>query len=147
MLVSHPSLRALAFIAALASNAFAVTNSSTATPIVANNGTTVARLSAANPGNATVQAQPAPTDTPGFDYNFNLIFTGGQCSDSQKAIIRGTIKNIGGLARRGRLWENDVFHDWQPEVDYWFGSQSAENFKWITSKETHSLTCPTLRLF
>ena len=100
--------------------------------------TNAKRLSQQNPGNASILAKPSPTDTPVFNGVFKLTFDGGRCSESQKKIILATVKNLGGLARRGGLWKNDNFHDWDDEVNYWFGPEGTNNYKWISSKPTPS---------
>lgn len=131
MLITNPSVNALAFIAIFPSYAIAVTNSTA--------NSTVERLSNKSPGNATILAEPVPTDTPVFNTDFKLSFDGGRCTEYQKGVILGTIKNVGGLARRGRLWENDAFHDWDDEVNYWFGPAGTNNYKWIYSKTDSKL--------
>lgn len=136
MLITHPLVSALAFIAVFASNAVALTNSSTETLGSAGNSTAMAKLSTQKPGNASIQSNPDPSDPPDFNHNFKLVFDGGSCSSYQRAVIQATMKNIAGLADRGRLWGNDDFHDWQDEVDYWFGQDSSRNYKWIQSKTT-----------
>ena len=127
MLFTHFPVSALAFIAIFASHAIAVTNSTNST---------VERLSKQSPGNASILAEPGPNDPPNFNTDFKLTFDGGRCTDYQKGVILATVKNVGGLARRGRFWENDAFHDWDDEVNYWFGPAGTNNYKWIHSKPT-----------
>lgn len=80
--------------------------------------------------NLTAQWKPSPTDKPDFQYNFNVQFT-SSCTADQQAAILVTMNNVAGLADRVQLWEGDAFHDWQDEVDYWFGSKSATYDTWI----------------
>ena len=83
--------------------------------------------------NASLLGIPSPDTTPDFDYNFNIIFKGGKCSASQEATILKTFADIAGLSDRIKLWENDLFHDWQPEVKYWFGENPQSKDAWIKS--------------
>ena len=83
--------------------------------------------------NATLLGIPSPDTTPSFDYNFNVIFKGGRCSASQEATILKTMADVAGLSDRIKLWENDIFHDWQPEVKYWFGENPQSKDAWIKS--------------
>lgn len=87
--------------------------------------------------NLTAQWKPSPTDKPDFQYNFNVQFT-SSCTADQQAAILVTMNNVAGLADRVQLWEGDAFHDWQDEVDYWFGSKSATYDTWIKSKAPSS---------
>ena len=86
--------------------------------------------------NATLLGIPSPDTTPSFDYNFNVIFKGGRCSASQEATILKTMADIAGLSDRIKLWEKDSFHDWQPEVGYWFGENPQSKDAWIKSNAT-----------
>lgn len=115
LITSYSSLKALACIALFASNAAAVNNSSSG---------------------VVIEAIPNPTATPNFQYRFNVNFKGGKCSAWQQAEIRKTMNNVAGLADRAKLWEDDAFHDWQKEVNYWFGTGSASHDTWIKSNAT-----------
>lgn len=132
MLITQPSVSAFAFIAIFASHAIAVTNSTLQKAMW---NSTVERLSNQSP-NVTILAEPLPTDTPNFNTAFNLRFEDGSCSQYQQSVIQATINNIGGLAEVGRKWRNDVFHNWDPEVVYWFGPAATGNVGWITSRPT-----------
>ena len=83
--------------------------------------------------NASLLGIPSPDTTPDFDYNFNVIFKGGKCSATQEATILKTFADIAGLSDRIKLWENDLFHDWQPEVEHWFGENPQSKDAWIKS--------------
>ena len=125
MLITHFSLKALAFIAIFVRNVAAVASSSDGVP------------------SAVLQSLPAPTDPPNFQYKFNIIFEGGECSNSQQLGILDTLRNVAALAQRVRFWQSDPLHDWQDEVDYWFGSGSANQATWIKSDATlnHEFHC------
>ena len=112
MLITPHSLKTLALVAVFAKNAIAQATSAT--------GISIASL-------------PAPTDPPNFQYSFNVVFEGGQCSGSQQLEILNTMQNVAGLADRAKLWKTDPSHDRQDEVDYWFGSGSADRATWIKS--------------
>ena len=90
--------------------------------------------------NASLLGIPSPDTTPDFDYDFNVIFKGGKCSASQEATILKTMTDIAGLSDRIKLWENDIFHDWQPEVEYWFGENPQSKDAWIKSMQLSSLS-------
>lgn len=80
--------------------------------------------------NLTAQWKPSPTEKPDFQYTFDVRFT-ADCSATQQEEILTSMNNVAGLADRAQLWEVDVFHNWQNEVDYWFGDGSALNDDWI----------------
>ena len=84
-------------------------------------------------GNPNIQSKPNPTDPPNFQYNFNAQFH-SSCTLDQREAILFTVKNIAGLADRVQLWETDAFHDWQDEVSYWFGDDSAKYDTYIKSE-------------
>ena len=114
MLVTQLSLNALAFMALFAE--YAATLANISSPIRAN--LSIDRSSSTGSGNFSTLAEK-------FDQDFNVIFEGGQCSLSQRAKILDTMKWIAASSDNIKLWKNDAFHDWQPEVTYWFGSRSA----------------------
>ena len=86
-----------------------------------------ARYATTLTGNSSVSPNefPKPDDPPKFDYNCNVVFKDGQCSGSQQDTIVDTMNNIAGLSDRVKLWKEDIFHDWRPEVNYWFGEDSV----------------------
>lgn len=84
-------------------------------------------------GNPTIQLQPNPTDKPDFQYDFNIRFS-SSCTADQQGAIAVTMLHIAGLADRAEMWMTDEFHDWQDEVDYWFGADSAKNVEYIKSR-------------
>ena len=90
-----------------------------------------------NSSNLTVQLYPNPSDTPNFEYDFNVDFT-SICTADQRAAILVTMNNVAGLADRVKLWETDAFHDWDDEVFYWFGYEARKNDKWIKSTTARS---------
>ena len=83
--------------------------------------------------NLTAQGYPNPSDPPDFAYNFKVSFD-ISCSAAQAEVILATMNNIAGLADRVKLWETDLFHDWNDEVEYWFGDKAKQNDQWIKSK-------------
>ena len=126
------SLKALAFIAFLANiSAATFTNTSAST----NSSGDKLYTDPYNDPYTNPQALgvPNPGTTPKFDYNFNIIFKGGKCTTSQRETILGTMADIAGLSDRVRLWETDDFHNWQPEVNYWFGDDPHSQHAWIKS--------------
>lgn len=123
----HSSLKALAFVAFLANMSVAAfTNTSAFTK--------------SSDDKAHIDPQerglPAPGDKPEFDYNFNIVFKGGKCTASQQATILDTMAKTAGLCDRVTFWETDVFHDWQPEVQYWMGDRPQSQLAWIKSNAT-----------
>ncbi|KAM0802519.1 hypothetical protein BDR22DRAFT_819622 [Usnea florida] len=120
----HSSLRILALISLLAKiSGAAFINTSIST-------NSSSEKAAAN---ASIRGLPNPGTTPAFDYDFNVIFEGGRCSASQQATILETMAYVAGLSDRIKLWEEDSFHDWQPEVKYWFGENPQSKDAWIKS--------------
>ena len=135
----HSSIRKLALISLLATisaaafiNTSISTNASgvTAHALLKNESTATSQKDYAN---ASILGLPSPDTTPDFAYNFNIIFKGGKCSASQEATILKTMADIAGLSDRIKLWEKDSFHDWQPEVEYWFGENPQSKDAWIKS--------------
>ena len=83
-------------------------------------------------GDPTIQSRPDPTDRPNFKYSFNVRFH-SSCNANQRTIVSKTMQNAAGLADTMRLWQTDVFHDWQNEVDYWFTKDSVKYSTYIKS--------------
>lgn len=92
-------------------------------------------------GNPNIQSKPNPTDPPNFQYKFNAQFH-SSCTVDQRETILTTVKNVAGLADRVQLWETDIFHDWQDEVSYWFGDDSAKYNTYIKSEAPQKLHFP-----
>lgn len=83
-------------------------------------------------GDPTIQSQPNPNDKPNFKYSFNVQFT-SSCDASQQAAVLKSMQYAAGLADRLQLWQNDAFHNWQSELDYWFTKDSAKYVRYIKS--------------
>ena len=138
----HSSLRTLAIIIFLATISAAVfTNTSTFTYSLGEKAYADLKNTSCLTNSSSrkvyfgpeVLGLPSPGTKPDLDYNFNVIFKGGKCTASQQATILKMIADIAGLSDRTKLWENDTFHDWQPEVNYWFGDRSQSQDGWIKS--------------
>ena len=84
-------------------------------------------------GSAVVLGPPAATESPKFDYTFELIFKGGKCTVAQQRKLRVIFNNVAGLADRVELWKKDAFFEWSDDVDNWFGSDSSKNVAYIKS--------------
>ncbi|MCJ1279684.1 hypothetical protein MMC21_007508 [Puttea exsequens] len=82
-------------------------------------------------GSAVVLGPPAATESPKFDYTFELIFKGGKCTVAQQRKLRVIFNNVAGLADRVELWKKDAFFEWSDDVDNWFGSDSSKNVAYI----------------
>ena len=85
------------------------------------------------PSEVTIAGLPAPTDKPKFEYVFDMRFSGGRCTNDQQSKIRTVMKNVAGLADRGRLWKQDAFHKWQSDMVHWLGRNVDANEAWIKS--------------
>ena len=127
----HSSLKALAFIAIFVLRGSFVT--ATSSP-----GLLAPRAEPAE-ASAIVEGIPAPTTKPDFQYKFQIIFSGGHCSEVEQTLIKSSLAYLAGAADRIQLWKNDVFHDWDHELNYYFGQNAAEKQVWIKSNK-----CPDL---
>lgn len=140
----HPSLKTLASIAFLATiSAATLANTSASTN---SSGEKAYIIPYINPYTDPPHALgiPNPSTKPIFKYDFNIIFKDGQCSESQEATILETMTYIAALSDRAQLWEADVLHDWQPELEYWFGEEPETQDAWIKS---NAIFLPVVDIF
>ena len=114
MLITWPSLKALALVAVFARNAAAVSNPSTG---------------------VIVGPTPYPTAKPEKNHDFKIVFTNGSCSESQQRTTMETLDSIANMVEQTTIWKTDRTgdHDWDQIVEYWFGSSSARQVEWIQS--------------
>ena len=82
-------------------------------------------------GSAILAGLPNPTESPVFDYVFQLNFGGGQCSYDQQERLREVFNNMAGLADRIQLWKTDAFFEWSNDINNWLGSGSSNNEAYI----------------
>lgn len=123
MLTTQLLLAPLAFLALFAKIAATFANLSAA--IRANHSSTE---------NLHTLGLPSPDGPLNFDYPFRYIFQGGKCSAKQINDIAILWTHVALLGDRVNFyWNKDPDHDWQPDMDYWFGKGSRSYETWIKS--------------
>lgn len=99
--------------------------------------TTQARSATTAQGEASSVSEagyPNPTATPTLDHKFIVHFENDHCSAQQQREIRGTLSNVAQMADRILLWQRDFYHDWEMEMQTWFGDGVDEQKTWIQSR-------------